>query len=450
MALVAVSLVSLLALAALAVDVVTLYVARGDVERAADAAALAAAKALADSGVTTDPSDSTGIWNTACTLATQRATALAANQNLAQTPTVNVTFQGGSGFTPTCPAACTPGSACTFGINPQVAVSVTEGGLPTFFARIWGGATNSAGATAVAEAYNPSNSTVAISGGSTTIVPNAPRCAKPLLLPNCDPNSSAGASNCNASAYGPFVNATTGAISNPGGVIGDNFLLKSNCGGGSSPCLPGAPQVTAGSPPTLYYYLLSLPLSAEGQFCPGCWTPTGADFGGNLACCNYGRLQCGQSVSLDTTDNQPDGSSSSAATIAGQCLIHGSGQAYAANCTSPLDQDCLDTTKTPFVMEAGSFLVGKTTGTAISAGDPVMSSDSVVSLPIYDSTNGAPHGPGYSATIIGFLQAFVNNVDDNGFFTVTVLNVTGCGNSTSLEPVIGAGETVPVRLIHSP
>ena len=51
--LVAISLVSLLAMAALAIDIVTLYVARSEIQRAADAAALAAAKAIADSGVTT-------------------------------------------------------------------------------------------------------------------------------------------------------------------------------------------------------------------------------------------------------------------------------------------------------------------------------------------------------------------------------------------------------------
>ena len=43
--LVAISLVSLLAMAALAIDVVTLYVASSQIQRAADAAALAGAKA---------------------------------------------------------------------------------------------------------------------------------------------------------------------------------------------------------------------------------------------------------------------------------------------------------------------------------------------------------------------------------------------------------------------
>src|SRR5713226_6716888 len=55
--LVALALVTLLAMAALAIDVVTLYVARSEMQRAADAAALAGAKAFVDSGVTTDPTN---------------------------------------------------------------------------------------------------------------------------------------------------------------------------------------------------------------------------------------------------------------------------------------------------------------------------------------------------------------------------------------------------------
>ncbi len=52
---VALAMVSLLGMAALAIDVVTLYLARSEIQRAADAAALAAAKAVADSGFTTLP-----------------------------------------------------------------------------------------------------------------------------------------------------------------------------------------------------------------------------------------------------------------------------------------------------------------------------------------------------------------------------------------------------------
>src|SRR5437773_12532915 len=56
-ALVALTIVTLLAMAALAIDVVTLYVAKGEVQRAADAAALVAAKAFVDSGVTSEPTN---------------------------------------------------------------------------------------------------------------------------------------------------------------------------------------------------------------------------------------------------------------------------------------------------------------------------------------------------------------------------------------------------------
>src|ERR1700676_4304673 len=72
--LVAISLVSLLAMAALAIDIVTLYVARSEIQRAADAAALAAAKAIADSGVTSLDADSPSL-STAQTLAQNMATA---------------------------------------------------------------------------------------------------------------------------------------------------------------------------------------------------------------------------------------------------------------------------------------------------------------------------------------------------------------------------------------
>lgn len=51
--LVAFSLLTLLGMAALAIDVSTLYMAHGEAERAADAAALAGARAFASSGYTT-------------------------------------------------------------------------------------------------------------------------------------------------------------------------------------------------------------------------------------------------------------------------------------------------------------------------------------------------------------------------------------------------------------
>jgi len=54
---VAVSLFALIGIAALAIDLTTLYVARGEMQRAADAAALAGAKAFVESETTTAPQD---------------------------------------------------------------------------------------------------------------------------------------------------------------------------------------------------------------------------------------------------------------------------------------------------------------------------------------------------------------------------------------------------------
>ncbi|HXZ41197.1 MAG TPA: pilus assembly protein TadG-related protein [Terriglobales bacterium] len=449
-ALVAISLVSLLAMCALAIDVVTLYVARGEAQRAADAAALGAAKVLADAGVTTDPGNTDSIWAAACAAAVNEAQSVAGQNTVAgQNPAaanVNVTFPAFGGSTCTTPSPA-------FGSNPQVTVKVTVGNLPTFFARIWSNATNSATATATAEAYNPANYSIYPTGAGN--VPNAPRCVKPLLLPNCDPGNAGSGSGC--AGFGTFISASSGAITRPGnatsptpGIIGESFTLTSACA--NAPCNTlNPPAVTGGPPPTnpynLYYYPLSIPSSGSG-LCPNCVPSSPTGFESDLACCNWSPVQCGLNVSLDTADPSPDGSGGPAAQ-AGQCLIHiSTWSAFSANCVPSLDQDCLDTTKTPFVMEAGTNnpLKGNTTGSSLNSGDVISTSDSVVSLPIYDSSGGgAPASP---VAVIGFLQVFINDVNDNGQFTVTVLNVTGCGNTPAPPAVLGSGLPVGVRLIQ--
>ena len=448
MALVALSMVSLLAMAALAIDVVTLYVARGQAERGADAAALAAAKVLADSGVTTDPTNASpdNIWKNACTLATQEANVVAGQNLIAgQSPTATVTFPNA----PSTDCSGTPSSTSTFGTNPQVTVSLTATGLPTFFARIWSKATNSVSASASAEAYNPSNSSVVnLLNGA---VPNAPRCVKPLLLPNCDPRqSSHGGSGCTGGTFDSFFSPAAGTIINPGdkmasGVIGESFALVPTC----PTCTPTVNG--SSNPPTLTYYPVTLPNGA-GYVCPGNCPqayPSADDFENDLACCNLSKLQCGQIGPVPYSS----ASIATEAKDAGQCLIHGSGQSFVSNCQSNLDQDCLDTTSSPplFSMKAGTNnpLVGKATGAGVAVGDLITTSDSMVSLAIYDSSSG--NSPTSSPTIIGYLQVFIDDVDSSGNVTVTVLNVAGCGTSTSpgASGISGAGPTLPVNLIHN-
>src|ERR1700686_3572700 len=68
MVLVAMGMVALIAMAALSIDVVTLYLAREEAQRAADAAALAAARVISVSGITgtADPDDDASSWAAIC------------------------------------------------------------------------------------------------------------------------------------------------------------------------------------------------------------------------------------------------------------------------------------------------------------------------------------------------------------------------------------------------
>jgi hypothetical protein len=54
---------------------------------------------------------------------------------------------------------------------------------------------------------------------------------------------------------------------------------------------------------------------------------------------------------------------------------------------------------------------------------------------------------------VGFLQVFINSVDQWGNLDVTVLNVSGCGNGTGTAvsaTTITGTSSVPIRLITPP
>src|ERR1700692_4588583 len=86
MVLVALAMVAIIGVAALSIDVITLYLAREEAQRAADAAALTAARAISMSGITgaastdTDPTYWQAICGGATGTATQAAQAVL-NQN---------------------------------------------------------------------------------------------------------------------------------------------------------------------------------------------------------------------------------------------------------------------------------------------------------------------------------------------------------------------------------
>src|SRR5260370_21080405 len=129
--LVAAALVAIMAMAALSIDVVTLYLANAEAQRAADAAALAGARILSISGMTGDPVNAGGTWQLACATAAQRAKSVGqlAQQNSVggAAGTVTVSFPNNSDT-----AACI-GTSSAFGLNPLVTVQVQRTYLPTCF-----------------------------------------------------------------------------------------------------------------------------------------------------------------------------------------------------------------------------------------------------------------------------------------------------------------------------
>ncbi|HVN17568.1 MAG TPA: pilus assembly protein TadG-related protein, partial [Dongiaceae bacterium] len=251
--LVAIAMVAIIAMAALSIDVITLYLAKQEAQRSADAAALAAAKIISVSGITGDPSNSSGNWVSICGpddgtngLATRVAKAVA-NQNYvggapATTPTITYSSGGSSS------SDCTGLSATGFGVNPIVTVQLSRANLPSFFSRIWGNPGNTISATATAEVFNSSNSANYVTAG--TIIPVQPRCVKPWVVPNQDPlhPGPGGGNYCTpptpsqtschpgGTTCDRIVDLSTGQICNPGislngnqsgalGFIGETFWL---------------------------------------------------------------------------------------------------------------------------------------------------------------------------------------------------------------------------------
>jgi hypothetical protein len=144
-------------------------------------------------------------------------------------------------------------------------------------------------------------------------------------------------------------------------------------------------------------------------------------------------------TTLDLTENpvKPDRITGDTST-ATQCLINRSAGTPA--------NDSLDTTTFPFQIKAGSG--NPLASGVVSANDIVSTSNSIVTLPIYDGTR-LDSGSNPPVTIVGFLQVFINEVSPAGYVNVTVLNVVGCSANATNSPVTGTSP-VPVRLVTRP
>jgi Putative Flp pilus-assembly TadE/G-like len=391
---IAVAMVGMLGVSALAIDMVSFYLARAEAQRAADAAALAGAKVFVDSTCTSAGGGcvSGGPQETA---ARQQAKDVAGQNTIAgQTVSLqdsDVTFN----YSP--PLAGPE--------EPQITVSVQRtaarsNAMPTFFAKVFGISTVDVTASATAEAYNPS-------GGGASV---GTSCLKPFLVPNCDPvHTSPANPNCSGVA-GYFFNAD-GSIAHPGaypaGVIGQTWQLHSDA----------APS---------QWYLIG--------------------FTGNSAAALRTFIsQCAPTVvSCGDTLNTANGKKVGPTTQGTEELIHASGDGLNHG------QDIIDTTiGPPFLISGGSnnpnpLLVGKKFYSP---------SDSIVSVPVYDGHGLSPGGE--TVTVIGYMQMFIKDADHKGsddLIDAVILNIGGCGGNQgggSQTVTSSGGSPIPIRLIRT-
>jgi Flp pilus assembly protein TadG len=406
------------AMAALSIDLVTIYTARSEAQLAADSAALAAARALANSGATSDPNSlGDGLMTNAWTNVAQAVALEVAEQNQVGGVKLNVGQI-------TLPA--NPGGTST---NPTVTISVQVTNLPTFFARIWGTKFTTVGASATAEAYNPSGN-----GLAQTTIPVAPMCVKPWLLPNMDPSNGGN----------PIFNTTTGAI-NPGSqLLGWTSSNPANGVPMTLACLGGNCSGTLPNPAAWQYYpgdttTTFPPPSAYPDCAPAMTTA----YEQSIAGCVQTPIACNSSTALIDTTNYFNRVRETAHAI--NCLAH-------SNTNQGDEVDPVYATP-PFEFKAG----GDNPITGLSGND-VMVSDSLVTVPVFNSVTGTP--PPNPVTIVGFVQLFLSPTGQripgggpgSGNVYTTVINMAGCGSvSDGQQPILGNGASpVAVRLISPP
>ncbi len=414
------------AMAVLAIDVATFYTARSEAQLAADGTALSAARALANSGMTSNAS--INLVTDAESVATTLALEVAAHNQV-----------GGRNLVATLNCAnevCITFNSLDqhFATNPHVTVTVRRDDLPTFFARIWGRNLVAVQATAVAEAYNPSGFNIT-SGGAT---PVAPICVKPWVLPNLSPDS------LNS---GPIFDSTTGAILKPS-LVGwqDTATPPQFMAACTGPPPPGSgcnpwPQ----NPSPWHYYPgdYSSSFPPPTQALPSC-SDSFKPYQQAIAGCVTTPITCNQQVSLDQSNYSFRNRETAEAV---NCLTH----CENGSATPPPGDQVVALPPS----QAFQFLGGADNPIAGAVNKNVLVSDSLVTVPVSDITTSPPVGT--TAQIIGFVQLFLNpdglpaptDLGQPHNIKTTIVNLVGCGTSSTGTPIYGNGPSaVAVRLIH--
>jgi hypothetical protein len=432
----AVAMVSLLAMAALAIDVVTLYVARGEAQRAAESAALAGARMFVSSGYTSNP---TGItFGDVCqssptsSAAANRAAVAVAQQNkiAGQAATIQT-------------VACNPSPTT----NPRMTITVQRTGLPTFFGRIFPSQVSTVSATATAEAYNASGQSgqIQLTG------------VKPFFV-----------GDCLAGPFIPPLTCTTHHFLDPSGnpipsAIGETLHFSR-----LSIFSPLTPTTN-----TATYYPLNIPDDPAAPICGSTsdasgscsWIGSGGagigQYHDNIACTSQYRFSCGGQIRLPGLVNLAllpdiDPTLENRWTRRGvRCRIHASIPGTLGN-----DQDIITAgVGQPISIEGGD----NNPNPDLRGANNISRSDSLITVPIYPpGANGTllcpPGLPCDTANISGFLQLAVTQTsqgsDPTAYpwqFEAVVVNAVGCqAAGMSGTPVIGSGSSpIPVRLVQN-
>jgi len=400
-------------MAALSIDAVTIYTARSEAQLAADGAALAAARMLANSGMT---SNAAGLTAAAETLASAVAIQVAQNSLVggrylvATNGEVTVSFAGTT-------------------TNPKVTVRTQRTDLPTFFARIWGSRQITVAASATAEAYNPSG---AVSVSTSSAPPVAPICVKPWLLPNLDPTSSTSGT----------IFGTDGSITNPS-LLGwsSGTPMSSACGTAGTCTLP-----LNTATPWNYYPGDQTSFPAPTTALPLCsLVPAPTLYQESIAGCVQLPISCNTTTAyVDMTAYGATRNGDTADAV--NCLAH----------TTNNNGDTVASTAPPTA--PFQFVVGSDNPVAVANPALVLSdvvvSDSLVTVPVFNSIPSvAPTSP---VTLMGFVQLFLqpngsvalDTGPTSGNINTTIVNMVGCGTNVSGPPILGNGASpVAVRLI---
>jgi Flp pilus assembly protein TadG len=453
MALVAITMLAVISMAAISIDLGALFEAKAEAQRAADLGALAAARVISVEGITGDPTNGATdtSWGDICGGATSPASLAAttiAQQNLVNgTAAPNVKVYYGTDTAVGTNQDCTAAGAA-FGVNPVIQVYVQQPTLPTYFARIFSllipgaGGNSGVSATATAEVYNSSGSA---SVGAGTMVPVQPRCVKPWIVANNDPKNSGGAN--------PFVKLD-GTIQNGGvfqintGVIGETFIVNAAC----DPTVKASCTLLSGdNPPNgsggVLSYIPALVSSKSVAIASNtsCSLDTSSNYQLAIAGCDQSTVYaCGtvNGATADLTENPvyPTGAGD---TLTGmKCLTNSAVGADSLAGGNPPTY--------PFEIEAG-FGNPLVQAGLVFNNDIIVSSNSIVTVPIA-SFGGATLTAGSqpAVTIVGYLQLFIIPPLPPSGFNVAVLNVVGCSNSAAGNPSVTGTSPVPVRLITPP